>query len=55
MLRLLKIANSNFLKLFAFGIRGSHLGFRVWIEKVFTILFHHLIIGLRGATGQNDI
>ena len=50
MLRPVKIATSNSL-----GYLGLELGFRLWAQKVFTILCHRLIIGLHGVTGQNDI
>ena len=57
MLRPVKIATTNFFRLLGFGIRGLYLEFRVWDSEygMHTILFHHLIIGLRGVTGQNDI
>ena len=50
MLRPVKIATSNSL-----DYLGLELGFAFGIQKVFTILFHRLIIGLHGVTGQNDI
>ena len=47
MLRPVKITTSNFL-----GYLGLEFGFAFRIQKVFTILFHRLIIGLHGVTDK---